>query len=135
MYRQHRVPYPLQRKTTRKAVWNLLRVVVLLAGVVVLGATGASQDASASTGTRTVAQPSIGQSDSAAPSEPSGHRPASGTTSLLVKLNSNFSADQARQLVADNGGAERATVPALHVVVVDVPSAQLQSIRGRYQKD
>src|SRR3989442_3057123 len=136
MYRQRRVPYPFPKRATRKVVWRVLRFVVLLAGAGVLGAASASQGASASTVARSVAKPTFGPSgDSASPSEPSGHRPPSGTSSLLVKFNTNFSADQARQLVTDDGGRQRATIPALGVVVVDVPSGQLQSIRGRYQKD
>src|SRR2546425_6014979 len=136
MYRQRRVPYPFPKRATRKVVWRVLRFVVLLAGAGVLGAASASQGASASTVARSVAQPTFGPSgDSASPSEPSGHRPPAGQSSLLVKFNTNFSADQARQLVTDDGGRQRATIPALGVVVVDVPSGQLQSIRGRYQKD
>src|SRR3989442_12347760 len=136
MYRQRRVPYPFPKPATRKVVWRVLRFVVLLAGALVLGAASASQGASASTVARSVAQPSFGPSgDSASPSEPSGHRPPSGTTSLLVKFNTNFSAAQARQLVTDDGGGQRATIPALGGVVVYVPSGPLQAIRARYQRD
>src|SRR5690349_4511011 len=132
MYRQRRVLYPLHHKAAKQAVWKLLRFGVLLAGILVLGAAVASQGASAST----VAEPSAGQpADPPSPSEPSGHRPASGTTSLLVKLNATLPADQVKQLVNNDGGSERTIIPALRLVVVDVPSSQLESIRGRYQKD
>src|SRR6266568_2154634 len=136
MYRQRRVLYPFQRDGTKRTVWKLLRLGVVIVGALAFGAAAAAQGVAANTITRSLAQPSLGPSgDSASPSDPSGHRPASGTTSLLVKLNTNLSADQARQLVTDNGGSERATIPALRLVVVDVPSGQLPSIRGRYQKD
>src|SRR6266550_2252856 len=99
--------YPVQRQTTRKATWKLLRAVVFLGGALVLGAAGAAQSASASS-VYSVAQPSAGQGGgNGPPSEPSGHRPTSGTTSLLVKVNPNVSVDQVRQLVTDNGGSKR----------------------------
>ena len=128
--------YPFQRHTTRKALWKLVRVVVFLVGALVLGAAGAAQSVAGSSTAQGVAEPSGGAGNrSSPPTEPGGHRPAPGTTSVLVKLNTSFSADEARQLVAANGGSERATIPALQVVVVDIPSGQLQSVRGRYQKD
>ena len=128
--------YPFQRHTTRKALWKLVRVVVFLVGALVLGAAGAAQSVAGSSTAQGVAEPSGGAGNrSSPPTEPGGHRPAPGTTSVLVKLNTSFSADEARQLVAANGGSERATIPALRVVVVDIPSGQLQSVRGRYQKD
>src|SRR5438270_3865850 len=128
--------YPFQRHTTGKALWKLVRVVVFLVGALVLGAAGAAQSVAGSSTAQGVAEPSGGAGNrSSPPTEPGGHRPAPGTTSVLVKLNTSFSADEARQLVAANGGSERATIPALQVVVVDIPSGQLQSVRGRYQKD
>src|SRR5437660_3133667 len=128
--------YPFQRHSTRKALWKLVRVVVFLGGALVLGAAGAAQSVAGSSTAQGVAEPSGGAGNrSSPPTEPGGHRPAPGTTSVLVKLNTSFSADEARQLVAANGGSERATIPALRVVVVDIPSGQLQSVRGRYQKD
>src|SRR5207302_229631 len=129
-----RVHIPDQQ-TSRGAAWKVLRLMVVSAGAVVLGAAVAAQGASASAPQSFTERPVAPFANQAPPSEPTGHRPAAGTTSLLVKLNTNLSADQARQLVTDNGGSERATVPAVRVVVVDVPSGELQSIRGRYQKD
>jgi len=53
----------------------------------------------------------------------------------MIKLVPGVTATQEHDLVAAGGGIERATVPALHLLVVDVPDAQVQPIRARYLKD
>ena len=114
----------------------LLRFVVVLAGAVAFGASGAAQATSASAASGGFADRAAGPfGEDPSPSEPSGHRPTSGTTSVLVTLNSNLNNDQVQKLVANLGGAERASMARLRLVVVDVPTAQAQAIRGRYLKD
>ncbi|TMD34631.1 MAG: peptidase S8, partial [Chloroflexi bacterium] len=54
---------------------------------------------------------------------------------MLVKLVPGLTPAQVLDLVTTRGGIERATVPALRLVVVDVPAAQAQAIRARYLKD
>src|SRR5438128_7867652 len=136
MYRQHRVHDLSTHRTTKRAVWMLLRFVVVLAGAVAFGASGAAQATSASAASGGFADRAAGPfGEDPSPSEPSGHRPTSGTTSVLVTLNSNLNNDQVQKLVANLGGAERASMARLRLVVVDVPTAQAQAIRGRYLKD
>src|SRR2546430_2784157 len=113
MYPQRRVQVAATPQTSRRAAWKLLRLMVVSAGALVLGAAGATQGASATAAPQGfMERPVAPFADQAPPSEPSGHRPSPGTTSLLVKLNTNLSAGEARQLVTDNGGSGRATGPA-----------------------
>src|SRR2546426_476706 len=69
------------------------------------------------------------------PSEPSGHRPAVGTVSLLVKLVSGLTTAQEQALLTAYGGTERTSISALHLYVVDVPAAQATAIGARYLAD
>src|SRR2546429_1309535 len=136
MYPQRRVHVAATPPTSRRAAWKLLRLMVVSAGALVLGAAGATQGASATAAPQGfMERPVAPFADQAPPSEPSGHRPSPGTTSLLVKLNTNLSAGEARRLVGDNGGSGRAGVPAPRGGGVGVPSGPLQSIPGRYPKN
>src|SRR5439155_24981509 len=104
MYSQRRVHVAATPQTSRRAVWKLLRLMVVSAAALVLGAAGAAQGASATAAPQGFMERSVAPfADQAPPSEPSGHRPSPGTTSPLVKLNTSLSAGEARPLVRDHG--------------------------------
>ncbi|TME46545.1 MAG: hypothetical protein E6I55_07250, partial [Chloroflexi bacterium] len=67
------------------------------------------------------------------PTEPAGARPQSSAVSLLVHLTAGLSASQQAAVVAAGGGAERASIPALHLLVVDVSAARAKAALAAYK--
>ncbi|MDQ3896184.1 MAG: hypothetical protein M3326_02855, partial [Actinomycetota bacterium] len=65
---------------------------------------------------------------------PQAKPPASSETkTLLVTANSALSTDQQQDLVKRNGGNRKSYVPALNLLVVNVPSAEAADHSKRYQ--
>src|SRR5205807_10056096 len=124
---QRRDQNTAKRNAVRTAVWTLARLAVLLGSGLVLAGATAQASAAAAPSQISTQRLADANKDSSPPSEPAGHRPAAGTTSLLVKLASGLTANQQHDLVAAGGGIERAVIPALHLVVIDVPAAQVEA--------
>jgi len=69
------------------------------------------------------------------PTEPLGVRPHSGTVSLLVQVTAGLSSRELTAVVAAGGGAERASIPALHLLVVDVSAGRETATIAAYKAD
>src|SRR5438093_11631671 len=137
MYRQRRVACPgVREEGARRAVWKLLRLVIVLAAATAVAAGAAAQASAAGASGQAIVNRPVGDlGQTTPPSEPTGHRPAPGWTSLVIKVDAGLSAASIRQLVADHGGEPRTSIPALHLLVVDVPSHQVGAVRAGYAKD
>ncbi|MDQ4132696.1 MAG: Ig-like domain-containing protein, partial [Actinomycetota bacterium] len=89
--------------------------------------------APAPTTTTTVAAPSEPTAP-AAPAETPPSEPADSTT-LIVKTTSVLAARDEQALIERAGGAKQRSVPALRLLMVDVPSADLAASRQKYADD
>ena len=61
--------------------------------------------------------------------------PAPTTSSLIVKVVAGLTADQQTAVVTRNGGTLTSAIPALRLLVVSVPIADLSAIVANYQAD
>lgn len=61
--------------------------------------------------------------------------PLVSTSSLIVKVIADLTADQQAAVVGRNGGTVTSTIPALRLLVVSVPQEEVAAALARYQAD
>src|SRR6266568_396637 len=83
--------------------------------------------------------PSPSDSASPSPSDTNSPTPSSTptgpTAGLILQMDSGLTAAEQQAVIANDGGAETGSVPALRLHFVDVPAADLSSYAQAYQSD